>query len=93
MKKIFFIIIVSNLILAAFQFGLTSLLATEGDQVRALDRQKTDLTEENIILRDQISRFSALSYVEQQAIRLGMIPAKLYTLSQAAIADARAQAP
>lgn len=93
MNKIFFIIIIINFVLAASQLVFSSLLATEGDQVRMLSVKKTETTEENIILEDQIFRFSSLSYVEQRAIQIGMIPAKLYTLSQAAIADARSSVP
>jgi hypothetical protein len=93
MKKIFFAILIANLVLVFIQFGLSCLLATEGDQVRAMTSRQTGLAEENMLLQNDISRLSALSYVEIKAKQLGMINAQLYTLSQAAIADAHPSAP
>ncbi len=73
-------LIVGLFILTLSQLIVSNQLATRGEEIRKIETQITDISQENEILANQVSSYSALSAISQQASRLNLHPAKVLYL-------------
>ena len=63
------------------QLTLANNLATTGSEIKQLEKERTNLVEQNKRLEEQIIKISSLSHIEKEAkSRFVMIPAMKHTL-------------
>ncbi len=72
-KSIFFIFLIV-FILGVAKIFLTAKLATTGVDLAKIEKETTQLTDQNLFIEEKASEFSSLTRVASEAGKLGFLP-------------------
>ena len=76
MKKIY-LIILTNVLLLALQYGFTALFSTQGESMTTMQHQIDSWVKQNSVITNQINELSSLNHISNRSQALNLVPLKI----------------